>query len=56
MKAERNAIRKYMETEWRRAPENPKNHLSARINATREELEAIEAEEKAAIEQRLGTK
>nr|AET07141.1 partner of vegetative incompatibility protein 6 [Cryphonectria parasitica] len=42
--------------EFLESPDNPMKQVSAKYNATREELQAIQAEEKRKIEERLGSK
>ncbi|KAK7748553.1 hypothetical protein SLS53_000573 [Cytospora paraplurivora] len=41
---------------WPRAPENPKNQISAAYNATEEEIAEIRAQQKEKVENRLGQK
>ena len=51
-----NQRKEKIKKEFEKSPENPFNQVSARYDATKEELAQIKAQEKAKIEQRLGSK
>ena len=51
-----NQKKERLRKEFEKHPDNPFNQVTARYDATKEELDAIREQERAKIEKRLGTK